>query len=387
MADFLLKHGADVNAEFKTLSMGEWSPALPTVTPLDLAVGRGNSVMTLLLLQNGAKMRDGITLSRAIEHGAILAWINTESPGYWDDDGFEAPGVAPKYDFRTVVEVLNLYGADINQDCLLHYAVECYGSLDDGVIEHLLFLGANVHAKDSSGFSVISYAFEAEENTTQRIKAFVELLQLYGAKVDPEELHGPLQNAILSRDLEYLELVLDYGADVNFLYDGGTYLHLAITHLAYDVDDTIQEKFVKALLNRGADVLLRNTESKTPLELAMSFSWKKNIAKLLLDAGAKVQCQGKEGTRLLNCLIVDDLAGRFYPDTNRLQYYLEAMETDPSEFESHHDFSDVDDMIGLLLEYGARPDYVDDSGQCPLDQQGAKLFSALHPWLSKRKGA
>ncbi|CAG8266543.1 unnamed protein product [Penicillium nalgiovense] len=150
MANLLLRHGADANAEFTD-----------GITPLDVAVGRGNGVMTLLLLQNGAKIRDEITLSRAIEHAGTVAWVEAIRHGEYYP--FGEPEVAPNYDFRAVVEVLHLYGADLNR-YLLHDAVEHYGSPDDGVIELLLYLGADVHAKDKGGdrsYLVLSRAHTA----------------------------------------------------------------------------------------------------------------------------------------------------------------------------------------------------------------------------------
>lgn len=371
IADLLLKHGADANANLTGHGL----------TPLDVAVGRGNGVMTQLLLQKGAKIRDEITLSRAIEIGGSLAWVKAGRRGAWEYNSFKVPKVAPNYDFRAVVEVLHLYGANLNEVSLLHYAVEHYGSLDDGVIELLLSLGADVHAKDEAGLSVISFAFEGEFRDAARCNAFAQLLIAYGAKVKPEELTGLLENAIYRENLEDLELIVEYGVDVDFLWcEEGTFLHLVITRLFKD--DTTKEEFLKSLLNRGADVLLRDRESKTPLEHAMLFPWNINLAKLLLDAGAKVQCQGKEGAQLLTYLIKDGLTSWFDPSTNALQYYLEDM--DVCELIHLHDFSEMDAMIELLLEYGVCPDYADDSGQCPLDQPGATLFSSLQPWLSKR---
>lgn len=118
------------------------------------------------------------------------------------------------------------------------------------------------------------------------------MLIAYGAEVKPEYLRYPLESAIYRDDIEDLELVLEYGADVNSTCSEGAFLHLVIDRFLGD--ETTQEVFLKSLLNRGADVLARDQQSRTPLELAI-LSWNINIAKPLLDAGAKIQCHGKEG--------------------------------------------------------------------------------------------
>ncbi|CAI7634617.1 unnamed protein product, partial [Penicillium glandicola] len=373
MADLLLRHGADVNVNFTFCDRD--------LTPLDAAAGRGNGIMTQLLLQKGAKIRDGITLSRVINHGALLSRRKAGVSIASEDEPIEIPGVALNYNFREVVEVLHLYGADLNR--VSHAAVANYGSLDDGVVELLLDLGADVNAKDSDGFSVMFYALMSRCYHIRRRRKFAQLLIAYGAKIDPQDLGKMIEDAIYSQKLEDFELILECGEDINSLWcTEGSYLHLVITSSFHH--DTTKDEFIKLLLNRGADIFLRDHKSKTPLEHAILETGRKSIAKLLLDAGAKVQCQGKEGARILTYLINDGLTRWFDPSTNELQIYLE--ETEGCRWTRSYDFSRLDAMISLLLEYGVCPNDVDDFGQCPLDQPGATLFPALLPWLSKRQG-
>ncbi|KAI2726329.1 hypothetical protein CBS147332_3216 [Penicillium roqueforti] len=387
MVDLLLKHGADVN--YLSNDYPPWD-TMP-YTPLEVAVGRGNAVMTLFLLQKGAKIRDQITLSRAIRHGGLLAWVEAGRYNKRELQSPDVPEVAFNYDFRSVVEVLHLYGANVNEVPLLHDAVLYYGSLDDGVIEYLLYLGADVHAMDDVGASVISRVFRTQYRDARGSEAFAKLLIAHGAKFFPDELTVLLENAILREKLEDLHLVLKYGVDVNSLWcEEGGCLHLVIKHVFRD--DMTQEGFLRLLLSRGADVHLKDHESSTPLIHAVSFPWNINLAKPLLDAGAKVQCHGEEGAQLLNFLIRNGLTTWFDPRTDELQRFLKYLEDledtedleDLSEWEPFPDFSEMDAMIKLVLEYGVCPDYTDDSGQCPLDLPGAGLFSALKPWLSKR---
>ncbi|KAJ5513296.1 hypothetical protein N7463_002848 [Penicillium fimorum] len=320
MVDLLLEYGADVNANFTGHSLTPFHQTC-SFTVLDVAVGRYNAAMTLLLLQDGAKIIDEVTLSRAIDNGGLTAWVKAGYPGaHGDDCCSEAPEVASNYDFRIVVEFLHLYGADLNQ-VSLHDAVEHYGSFDDGVIEHLLYLGADVHAKDSMGLSAISRAFAGELYNIQRCKAFAQLRRAYRAKLGAEDLRHSFDNALCWETFECVELVLEYGADMNSLRCAeGTCLHYMIRCVFGD--NTRKEEFLKFLLNRGADVHLRDHESKTPLDHAVMFEWNMNIVKLLLDAGAKVQCKGKEGAQLLTHLIKDGLTTWFDPSTNQLQDYL-----------------------------------------------------------------
>jgi hypothetical protein len=102
-----------------------------------------------------------------------------------------------------------------------------------------------------------------------------------------------------NKGLEIVRFFLDNGVDVNTLTDYGNYEAYGIdtpsrnTALHYAAREG-NVKVAKLLIDRGADVNVRDSQGWTPLHEAMYFDYFK-VAKLLLDHGADRDIQNNEG--------------------------------------------------------------------------------------------
>jgi ankyrin repeat protein len=384
MASLLLSFGADVGFSGGSVDLDD-----ETITPLDVAAGRGDCAMTLMLLQSGAKITD-LTLSRAVSHAGDLAWMKSDYT-LASDTRLEAVETAPDCNYQDVVKALYLWGADVNDTGILRFAASYHGSLKDGIIELLLDLGADLNSKDHLRESVLFWVFgDSQYRSYQRSKDFVDFFMSRGAIFDPQEMGYALRYLIYGNEREVFDLLLEYGADVNVPNrdDGMTPLHDAIVVL----DRETKESFVKSLLSRGADVLLRDHTSKTALEYAILMPWDTEMVILLLDSGGKAHCQGKQGAKMLNMILMEPFGGKdrwIDPNGHELQGWLEELDKDPDALflsvNVQHNRMSMDRMISLLLEYGVRADCVDESGQCPLDLPIAGLIPVLRPLVLERR--
>jgi ankyrin repeat protein len=93
---------------------------------------------------------------------------------------------------------------------------------------------------------------------------------------------APLMHAALYGDAAAARRLIDLGADVNARNDAGA------TALMWAVDDL---EITRLLLDRGADANARSVDGRTPLLLAAGRAGGSDVAKLLLDRGAKVEGQ------------------------------------------------------------------------------------------------
>ena len=124
------------------------------------------------------------------------------------------------------------------------------------LIKFLLSRGADINLKNPKGFSPLDFAKKSGNNL------IIDLLQ--GGK-----LEGSLQEALNSSDYDsdkILDLIKE-GAPLNTLNSSGdTALMIAIRKN--------DERVVRALLEKGADVKAKNSEGITPLGLAKKLKLK-----------------------------------------------------------------------------------------------------------------
>ena len=100
----------------------------------------------------------------------------------------------------------------------------------------------------------------------------------------------PLHSAALNEDLEMIEVLLEFGVDINAKrYDGGTPLESA-SHGNCRKDSRI----VRLLIAHGADPNIPNVNGFTPLHHA-SENWQVEIVRLLIDHGANVEVKDGDG--------------------------------------------------------------------------------------------
>ena len=120
-----------------------------------------------------------------------------------------------------------------------------------------------------------------------------QVLHRNGSSVDPQGRSGisTLHSAAYYGDLEMVQVLLDYGADVNAKESTGcTPLNFALENHSKDLDPRI----VPFLLECGTDPNLQADNGFTPLHRA-SDSGRIEIVRVLVDHGASVEVQDKQG--------------------------------------------------------------------------------------------
>ena len=97
-----------------------------------------------------------------------------------------------------------------------------------------------------------------------------------------------LANAVVNKDLNKLDSLLNAGIDINVTEEdrGATVLLIACSFKDY-------ENVVSILISRGADVNFKGKDGRTPLMWAAGNSLE--TTKILLDNGADVKAKGDDG--------------------------------------------------------------------------------------------
>ncbi|KAI0571047.1 Pfs NB-ARC and Ankyrin domain protein [Pyrenophora tritici-repentis] len=262
-------------------------------TPLYVAVDKGSSVLTRMLLDNGAdaNAQDGDyrnALQAASERGhteivkLLLdkgADVNAQGGGYGN-----ALQAASERGHKGIVKLLLDKGADVNAQGGLHgnalQAASERGHAE--VVKLLLDNGADVNAQGGDYRNALQAASEGGHTEV------VELLLDKGADVNAQGgLHGnALQAASERGHTEVVKLLLDKGADVNA--QGG--LHGNALQAASERGYT---EVVKLLLDKGADIALSDENGFTPINAASS-NGHSAVARLLLERGACIVAHGAD---------------------------------------------------------------------------------------------
>ena len=120
-----------------------------------------------------------------------------------------------------------------------------------------------------------------------------EVLHRNGSSVDPldEDGESPLYLAVYVENLEMVQVLLDYGVDVNFRSKHGE------TALAFATSGIFNDhRVVRLLLDHGADsnAQAQRFGRRTPLHRASEYG-RIEIARLLLERGASPEVRDEEG--------------------------------------------------------------------------------------------
>ena len=151
-----------------------------------------------------------------------------------------------------------------------------------------------VNARDQNGYTPLHFAITSLGN-----EKAVKLLVDNGADINARENHmgaTPLHFAVDKGPKEIVEFLILRGADINARDKiGGTALHHLVQADQKDSTDKIE-----FLLSKGADINAKDiVGGGTPLHYA-SLNGYINIVRFLIDKGADITCQGKDGVTALS---------------------------------------------------------------------------------------
>ncbi|MDH4227644.1 MAG: ankyrin repeat domain-containing protein [Deltaproteobacteria bacterium] len=238
--------GADVNAKDKN-----------GYTPLHHAMNRGDDEVVKFLIEKGADVN-----AKASSDGKTPLLIEGS---------------------HETVKLLLASGADIKAiDKDGNTAMHTAGAYYKDVAEAIIAKGGDVNAKNIYGFTPLHVAARADDGG-----GVVEVLLSKGAEVNAkagEDGATPLHLAIESGDAAMVEAIVAAGADVNAVdNDGQTPLH----YTAYSYADGMKEK-VELLVVSGANVNAVDKHGCTALHTVISEGWEEMLW-LLEDRGADME--------------------------------------------------------------------------------------------------
>ena len=259
------------------------------------------------------------------------------------------------------VKLLMEHGADINArdeygETLLKKSAHY---IDVETAEALLALGADIRTKNNYGETVLS---SAVTNKDVRVAKFL-LDKGAAAYINAKEsFYGktPLITAAYAQSPEMIELLLQYGADINAADGNGeTALMMAI-----DNPDVLQ-----VLVNHGANVNMIDRNGENALTKALVRMKKYNSAtcakavEILKKTNVDMNVKNKDGVPALSLAytkpeelkqLLETGADPNLRDNNGRTALMKS--TYPVQVES----------IRLLLEHGADPNVTDNKGMTPL---------------------
>ena len=152
-----------------------------------------------------------------------------------------------------------------NEDGLFPLHIAAKNLLTDAVW-YLLSYGVDVNQKSNAGErTALHYAvrfWQPDKGKQKQQMALVQVLVAFKADHSLQDAggHVPLFNAIVTEDIELVELLIEHAPIDHQDVDGDTHLHTAA---AYSLDD-----IADLLIRRGANPELCNNEKQTPLHIA-----------------------------------------------------------------------------------------------------------------------
>jgi ankyrin repeat protein len=278
----LLDHGAEVNrAEGR---MGQ--------TALMWAAAGGHTAAAQALIARGANVnaasKTGFTsllfAAQAGDAECVKTLIAAKAdPHFKSPDGAGAFALALARGHEDVARLMLDYGVDVNQrdrngSTPLHEAVRLEKA---GLVRDLVSRGANLEARTAAPTGPLArfrageltpFLTAAETGSVEMMKLLVELGADPKAK-NPDGV-GPVLLAAASRKLPALKYVVEtLGGDVNETRRGaGSALHTAVRFGANEM--------IQLLVERGADLNVKDRFGRTPMEAAVFEAPKPTVALL-----------------------------------------------------------------------------------------------------------
>ena len=241
-----------------------------------------------------------------------------------------------------VVRLLLELGADLN---VTHQnpLVEACTFRRINVVKLLISYGANVNARDHNGHTSLGVACGCGFDDV------AEVLLDHGADMylfipqGPNKLN-PLIIACMNGNVSTVKLLLDRGADINYVCDGRTPLLTACQH--GDI------RVTRYLLKRGADANASSPYGLTPLMLAARDSCNCSMINLLLEYGADINAE-----RRGHCAL--SIAAEKYRRENVIlllergaDLYKEDGITPVVAYFSYSMFTSDPEIVALVKQYG-----------------------------------
>jgi ankyrin repeat protein len=302
----LLQHGADVNAVGED---GRQPLTVATVPHTHFRCARSH-------VRTGSRPNFLETLRILLRHGAEIEAKEA--------NGRTALHEAVKAGHCDAVDLLASHGADVNTEEVRGHRPLHTVSLYNGKLEMaklLVRLGSDVAALSHDGRNPLWMSRSARDK-----RELTEFLLAQGAKFVKDKIgNTPLHDAVGLRCAAVAELMLDHGADIN----ASNKESVTPIHRAAEVDR--DDKTVKLLIERGADVSVENCRGETALGIGIMIQ-PLEVIELLLKKGANPNSLTRFSSTVLHEAV------RLFP--------LGHTE--------------------LLLHYGADPNQGDKAGQSPL---------------------
>ncbi|EXJ72628.1 uncharacterized protein A1O5_03774 [Cladophialophora psammophila CBS 110553] len=285
-ARLVLDHGADINARG-----GEHG------TALQAAAFNGYDQVVAMLIENGAEI-DALD----DQHKTPLSWAASEGHTETvrllldhgsdcmirDESGWTALDECAPPGFDEIVQMLInhhrpiIYCQDTTGFTALHHTA---GQRHESTVRILLESGMEVDAQNQYGRTALFQAVSSGHEDT------VRLFLQYGADVDIIDESGwsALHMAAYVGHVIVGALLLDYGADMSRGKGGMTPLHVAV--LRKNID------FVELLLEYDADVMARNDDGQTALDLLLLHQTGE-VARIAWELGIENQSATITGLRI-----------------------------------------------------------------------------------------
>ena len=294
--------------------------------PLCRAVDVNNTEIAEYLIDHGANINypdDWGPLNEAAILSIKMVKLLLEKGADINAAGFRTPlQTAIQEGPRDIFDLLIQSGADVNAKDKSGFTPIYIAIYNDDLdyMKILIANGADVNTKYRGGetllqaasvtgkIEVVQFLLEAgadinaKDNTgwTALLRAvrssdakMVELLLEKGAEIDArDDKYGftALQHAARLGDKNVTELLIAKGADINEKdKDGRTALHLAAESADVDI--------VELLLSKGADINIKDKQSHTPLYFAVNHDYK--VAELLIEKGADSTIETESSKTLL----------------------------------------------------------------------------------------
>jgi ankyrin repeat protein len=375
----LLERGADAEAQNNR-----------GTTPLHLAASNVSRKIVQILIKkvtniNKRNDQGQTALHKASRRGdtdVISIILNHGADVDAQDNGGSTPlhlaiSDAQLLDAEPAIGVLLEHGANVNLrnhegQTALHKASSRRDDID--TMHIILKHGLDVNALDNNGLTPLDLA--NSERT-------VGLLLEHGANINLRNGQGQtaLHKVSLLGNPNIIHLILNHGADVDAQDDGGsTPLHLVIS----DASPWDAEQAIGVLLERGANINMRNHEGQTALHKASSRRDDIVIMYLILKHHPDVNALDNNGSIALHLAISD--ANSWYA-RRAVGLLLEHganinLRNGQGQTALHSaSLRGYPNIIHLILNHGADVDAQDNDGSTPLHLIISKL--SMDPEVSK----